>query len=212
MNSITTLLLGILLLAASAATSTAQMAGHPHAPAKKMFRLTAEGGAILLGGDLTRESGNYSPKGFGGVELSYTVTGNLAIGLYGQIGSLASSSGEKRVETDFTWGGGLIEFRVPVRKGTLFPFLQLKVATASFKPTFTNGDNTEHGARTRSMVYGVGAGIETIFKRTLGVRFTLGVVYSNSDNWDMLNTGSDFDGMSYASLAVSYYLKSLFQH
>jgi hypothetical protein len=199
-----------LCLLFTAGAAHAQQPGAPNAPRTGSPRFTIEGGMVTLGDDLTRESGTHQFKPFGGLEAGVVVSRHLALAAYGQAGEVASSSGDQRSAADFILYGGVLEFRFPTARGSVIPLLRAKAGGASFTSILHTGDRSSSTGTVACFTYGAEAGLEIVPHRTFGVRLILGVMFTTSDDWDVIVRGNDNDGLSYAALGLSWYIPRLF--
>ncbi len=185
----------------------AQMRGYPYAPRVRSIRLGIEAGAGVLGSDLTKESKDYHFRPVSNLELAYVIHRNFAIGLYGGGGYMRSAANGMESNTPFLTGGALLELRIPMLRGSLFPILQLRGGGIVIDPELRVGRELYESEALRYLSFSGAAGFEIISWRQLGVRALFGVTFTNTDKWDLLVRGDDKDGFSFTTLSLQYYFR-----
>lgn len=198
-------LLLVLLSLASVPHVDAQMRGYPYAPRLNSYRIGVGGGVGVLGGDLTKESNDYHYRPVANLEVAHILHRNIVLGFYGGVGDLRSTNADMESNTRFLTGGMLLELRIPLLRGSIFPIMQLRGGGARIEPVLRSGQMTFEGQASSHATYGVAAGIEAISWHQLGIRMLFGVTYTTADRWDLLVRGDDKDGYSYATLSLHYY-------
>ncbi len=183
------------------------MRGYPYAPRLRTMRLGVAGGVGVLGGDLTKESKHYHFRPIGFAEAAYITHRNIAVGLYGGGGKMRSTQYALESNTDFYEAGLLFELRAPLLRGSLFPILQARGGLLSINSTLRDGVSLQDPSPGVHFAYGAGVGLEVISWRKLGIRALFGVTYSSTDEWDIIERGSDNDGYSWALLSLHYYFQ-----
>ncbi len=184
----------------------AQMPGLPYAPRMRSWRIGFEGGVGVLGSDLTKESENYHFRPVAGLELVYILHRNFAIGLCGGGGFMRSTAGDMESNTAYLSGGALIELRIPLLRGSVFPVLQLRGGGVIIDPELRDGIDEYDFNSSNHLFFSMAAGIEAVSWRRLGIRALFGVTYTSTDSWDLLVRGDDKDGYSFATLSLLYYI------
>jgi hypothetical protein len=200
------LLLTALTLFLFGQQAESQMRGLPYAPRAHSWRIGIEGGVGVLGSDLTKESEDYHFRPVAGVEIAYVLHRNIAIGLYGGGGHLRSTAGDMESNTGFLSGGALIELRLPLLRGSVFPVLQLRGGGLIIDPELRIGAADYDFSSSNHLSFSLAAGIEVVSWRRLGIRALFGVTYTSTDSWDLLVRGEDKDGFSFAILSMHYYI------
>ncbi|MFA6233614.1 MAG: hypothetical protein WC824_05410 [Bacteroidota bacterium] len=196
-------LLAILFLAPQA---EAQLRGLQYAPRVRSWRIGLEAGGGVLGSDLTRNSGNYHFRPIANLELSYILSKNFAMGVYVGGGFMRSTDLDLESNTSFFGTGVLLELRIPMLRGSVFPIFQLRSGAVIISPELRDGPDTFDASSTTHLSYTGAAGIEVISWRRLGIRALVGVTYTTTDKWDLILRGDDNDGYSFAMLSMHYYI------
>jgi len=195
-----------LLFALLAPVASAQQRGYPSAPPLKSWRIALQGGVGVLGDDNTRDSHNYFYRAMFGGEVAWTIHKSIVVGVYSDWGDLRSRSDARETNTEFIDAGLLVEFRTPMMKGSLYPFLQFRGGMLSIVPTLLREGVLTEGERAWHLSWSAAAGFEIISWRRVGVRTMIGVTYTSTDRWDLLVQGDDRDGYSFALVGLSYYI------
>lgn len=184
----------------------AQLRGYPYAPRVRSWRIGIEAGVGVLGSDLTKESKDYHFRPIADLELSYIIHKNFAIGLYGGGGFMRSTADDRESNTRFLSGGAIVELRIPMLRGSVFPIVQLRAGGLIIEPELRIGRDMYESESLRYLSFSGAAGLEILSWRRLGVRALFGVTYTNTDKWDLLVRGDDKDGYSFAALSLLYYI------
>lgn len=198
-------LLLVLFSLASATHADAQMRGYPYAPRLHSHRVGVEGGLGVLGGDLTKVSNDYHYRPVANLEVAHMLHRNVVLGFSVGFGDLRSTSADMESNTPFLTAGMLVELRLPLLRGSVFPLMQLRGGGVRIDPALRSGDVTFEGEASNHMAYGLAAGIEAVSWHQLGIRMLFGVTYTTADRWDLIVRGDDNDGYSYAMLSLHYY-------
>jgi hypothetical protein len=162
-------------------------------------------GVGVLGSDLTKESQNYHFRPIGHLEVAYILSRNFALGGYAGGGFMRSTYLDMESNTSFLSAGVLLELRIPMWRGSVFPIFQLRSGPVSISPELRDGPDTFNASPSIGLSYTGAAGIEVMSYRRLGIRAVFGVTYTTTDEWDLLVRGDDNDGYSFATLSMHYY-------
>ncbi|MFZ1730300.1 MAG: hypothetical protein WBQ23_14430 [Bacteroidota bacterium] len=184
----------------------AQMRGLPYTPRVRSWRLGLAAGMGVLGGDLTRESQNYHFRPIANLEVAYLLHKNFAVGGYLGGGYLRSTELDMESNTSFINAGILLEFRIPILRGSVSPIFQLRSGPVSISPELRTGPVTVEASSSINYSYDLAAGIEVMSYNRLGIRVLVGVTYTTTDEWDLLVRGNDNDGYSFSMLSMHYYI------
>lgn len=199
------LALSFLILCVLVPDAAGQMRGLRNAPRERSWRIGIEGGIVTLGGDLTRSTGDHFPMPYGNLEVAHSLHRNVVLGLYGGGGRLHSAEAGLESDAVFLGGGLIIELRLPLAQGSVYPLLQLRGGGLLLSPEIRAGSQTVTQEQIRHMSYGIAAGIEAVSWRQIGIRLLAGVTYTSTDNLDAIVRGDDNDGFSFGTVSLLYY-------
>ncbi|MDX9758655.1 MAG: hypothetical protein RBU27_05800 [Bacteroidota bacterium] len=194
-----------LLLCVLAVDAAGQMRGLRNAPRERSWRIGIEGGIVTLGGELTRNTGDHFPTPYGNIELAHMLHRNVVVGLYGGGGRLLSREDGLESDAVFLGGGILVELRIALARGSVFPLLQLRGGGLLLSPEIRANTHSVTHDQIRHMSYGIAAGIEAVSWRHIGIRLLAGVTYTTTDNLDAIIRGDDNDGFSFGTVSLHYY-------
>ena len=195
----------VLILCVLAADAAGQMRGLRNAPRERSWRIGIEGGIATLGGDLTRVTGDHFPTPYGNIELAHMLHRNVVVGLYGGGGRLRSRGENQESDAVFLGGGILLELRLALARGSVFPLLQLRGGGLLLSPEIRANTRTVTYEQIRHMSYGIAVGVEAVSWRRIGVRLMAGVTYTTTDRLDAIVRGDDNDGFSFGTVSLLYY-------